>query len=135
MVAFLLQTTSSEDLSSEDTSWPIRTQDLHTPFFRASKSSEERLVMERLLVCSPTQPRLSWNSCNDEDTPQPQDLFSVAHTTARSTAPEDTAQEDPMSTVNAVTSTAPRSFQHLPRVPVKLSCISNALYSSVFQRT
>jgi hypothetical protein len=127
MVAFLLQTTSSEDLCSEDTSWTIRTQDLNTPFFSASKSSQELLVMERLLVCSPAQRRLSWNSYNDEDTVQPQDLFSVAHATPRSSASEDTAEEDRMSTVNAATSSAPRPIQHLPRVPVKLSCITNAL--------
>jgi len=66
MVAFLLQTTSSEDLCSEDSSWTVRTQDLHTPFFRASNSPQERLVMERLLVCSPPQRWLSWISYNDE---------------------------------------------------------------------
>ena len=118
MVAFLLQTTSSEDLCSEDSSWPIRTQDLYTPFFSASISSQERLVMERLLVCSPsTAATVLEPPITTKTTLQLEDLFSVAHTTTRSSASEDTAQEDPMSTVIAVTSSAPRLFQNLPRVP------------------
>lgn len=52
MVAFLLQTTSSEDLRSEDSSWPTGNR----TSIRCSSvpaTPQERLVMERPLVCNP----------------------------------------------------------------------------------
>jgi hypothetical protein len=42
MVAFLLQTTSSEDLCCEGTSWSVGQQDLHKLFFSSGNSSTRR---------------------------------------------------------------------------------------------
>jgi len=126
MVAFLLQTTSSEDLCSEDSSWPIRTQELHTTFFSASNSSQERLVMERLLVCSPPQRRLSWYSYNDEDNSTAPGLVQRLphHNTQLSVWGYCSGRTDVDSQCCHISCTT--TFPASPQGPVKHSCISNA---------
>ena len=96
MVAFLLQTTSSEDLCSE-------------PLILANSATgppHAVLQCQQLLSRAPgdgapasLQPPHTaatvQDSYDDEDTVQPQDLFSVAQTATRSSASEGTAAGRP----------------------------------------
>jgi hypothetical protein len=133
MVAFLLQTTSSEDLCGQGTSWPNR----HTGPPHAVLQGQQ--ILSRApgdgapASLQPPTATTVLELLQRRRQLQLQDLFSVAHTTTRSSASEDTAQEDPMSTVNAVTSSALRPFQHLPRVPSN-SAVSVTHYNPQFSK-